>query len=252
LTFFFSTFFGGAFLGKGRGEFKNTTKIFWQKVRVENFPQNFDKNFDVSFSSTFFVLSHFRVFFSDGGSKTLQKTFCKKNRVEKFLKKNRPKVQNRLFLGFVLSRFWAFLGKGSKKNTIKNIEKNKSDPSPFLASDPPTHHGGHRFVFYWRPLALAQTTPSPSTPAGPPPAPATPVHPAHSATEKWARNTERGGGGALSLLSVVSAPPWRRRRSCAQRAGRSGARFPRWSLAGHCHVLSAYEMAMALSRPGPA
>jgi hypothetical protein len=84
-------------LGVSRqGEFKNTIKIFWQKVRVENFSQNFDKNFDVSFSSTFFVLSHFRVFFSDGSSKTLQKTFYNKNRVEKFLQKIRPEVQNRL------------------------------------------------------------------------------------------------------------------------------------------------------------
>ena len=65
--FFFLTFFFSTFLGVSRqGEFKNTIKIFWQKVRVENFSQNFDKNFDVSFSSTFFVLSHFRVFFSDG------------------------------------------------------------------------------------------------------------------------------------------------------------------------------------------
>jgi hypothetical protein len=106
--FFFLTFFFSTFLGVSRrGEFKNTIKIFWQKVRVENLSQNFDKNFDVSFSSTFFVLSHFRVFFSDGSSKTLQKTFCKKNRVEKFLQKIRPKVQNRLFLDFF---FITFLG----------------------------------------------------------------------------------------------------------------------------------------------
>jgi hypothetical protein len=75
-------------LGVSRqGEFKNTIKIFWQKVRVENFSQNFDKNFDVSFSSNYFVLSHFRVFFSDGSSKTLQKTFGEINRVEKNLQK---------------------------------------------------------------------------------------------------------------------------------------------------------------------
>jgi hypothetical protein len=94
-----------------------------QKVRVENFPQNFDKNFDVSFSSAFFVLSHFRVFFCDGSSKTLQKTFCEKNRVEKFLQKNRPEVQNRLFLDFFLSRFWAFLGEGSSKTRLKKSRK---------------------------------------------------------------------------------------------------------------------------------
>jgi hypothetical protein len=53
------------------------------------------------------------VFLSDGSSKTLQKTFYKKNRVEKVLKKIRPKIQNRLFLDFFLSRFWAFLDEGS-------------------------------------------------------------------------------------------------------------------------------------------
>jgi hypothetical protein len=90
-----------------QGEFKNTIKIFWQKVRAENFSQNVDKNFDVSFSSTFFVLSRFRVFFRDGSSKTLQKTFYKKNRVEKFLQQIRPEVQNRLFLEIF---FITFLG----------------------------------------------------------------------------------------------------------------------------------------------
>jgi hypothetical protein len=148
---FFLTFFFSTFLGVSRqGEFKNTIQIFWQKVRVENFPQNFDKNFDVSFSSTFFVLSHFRVFFSDGISKTLQKTFCKKNRVEKFLQKIRPEVQNRLFLDFVYHVFGRFLVRGVQKHDKKYL-KQKSVPSPFLASDPPTH-GSHRFCFYWRPL----------------------------------------------------------------------------------------------------
>jgi hypothetical protein len=106
--FFSLVFFFSKFLGVSRqGEFKNTIKLFWQKVRVENFPQNFDKNFDVSFSSTFFVLSHFRVFFSDGSSKTLQKTFCKTNRVEKLLQKNRPKSPKPIFSRF---SFITFLG----------------------------------------------------------------------------------------------------------------------------------------------
>jgi hypothetical protein len=39
---------------------------------------------------------------------------------------------------------------GEFKNAINKYEKNKSDPSPFLASDPPTHHRGHRFFFNWR------------------------------------------------------------------------------------------------------
>ena len=44
----------------------------------KTFSKILTKIFDVSFSSTFFVLSRFRVFLSDGSSKTLQKTFCKK------------------------------------------------------------------------------------------------------------------------------------------------------------------------------
>jgi hypothetical protein len=81
-------------LGVSRqGEFKNTIQIFLQKVHVEKQIKNFDKHFDVSFSSTSFVLSRFRVFFSDGSSKALQKPFYKKNRVERFLPKNRQKPQ---------------------------------------------------------------------------------------------------------------------------------------------------------------
>jgi hypothetical protein len=104
--FFFSTFLGVSW----QGEFKNTIKMFLQKV-------HFDKNFDVSvsFSSTFFVLSRFRVFLSDGSSKTLQKSLHTKNRVEKFLQKIRPKIQNRFFLEFFLSHFGAFLDEGSSK-----------------------------------------------------------------------------------------------------------------------------------------
>jgi hypothetical protein len=81
----------------------------------KTFSKEIGKSFDVSFSSTFLVLSRFRVFLSDGSSKTLQKTFCKTNRVEKFVQKIDQKSKNRIFLEFVLSRFWAFLGEGSLK-----------------------------------------------------------------------------------------------------------------------------------------
>jgi hypothetical protein len=135
-------------LGVSRqGEFKNTTKIFLQKVHVENFPQNFDKIFRCQFFLDFFVLSRFRVFLSDGSSKTLQKTFYKTNRVEKFLQKIRPKTRNRFFLGFVLSHFSTFLGEGSSKTRVKEYRENKPTPGPFSYSDPPTHHGGPRF--FW-------------------------------------------------------------------------------------------------------
>jgi hypothetical protein len=91
------------------------------------------------------------VFFSDGSSKTLQKTFCKKNRVEKFLRKIRPQVQNRFFSRICFCHvFGRFSVRGVQKHDLK--QKKISDPSPFLDFDPPTCHGGHRFLFYWRPL----------------------------------------------------------------------------------------------------
>jgi hypothetical protein len=75
--------------------------------------QNFDKKFDVSFSPTFFVLSRFRVFFSDGSSKTLQKTFYKKIVSKSFYKKFDQKSKTDFFSNCFLSRFWAFLDEGS-------------------------------------------------------------------------------------------------------------------------------------------
>jgi hypothetical protein len=47
----------------------------------------------------------------------------------------------------------------------KKYRKKKSDPSPFLGSDPPTHHGGQR-PFFWaapcviKPLAASDQVPS--------------------------------------------------------------------------------------------
>jgi hypothetical protein len=137
-------------LGVSRqGEFKNTIKIFLQKVHVENFFQHFDKNFDVSFSSTFFVLSRFRVFLSDGSSKALQKTFKKIVSIS-FYKKIDQKPKTDFFSIFFYHVFGRFSMRGAQKHE-KKYQKNKSDPGPFSYSDPPTHHGGHRFVFC-RPL----------------------------------------------------------------------------------------------------
>jgi hypothetical protein len=164
LNFCFSTFFGVS----REGEFKNTIKTFLQKFHVENKLKSFDNNFDVSFSSSSFVLSSFRVVSSDGSSKTLQKRFYKNNRVEKFLQKVRPKIPNRLFLDFFSHVFGRFSMRGVKKHDKKD-RKNKSDPGPFSYSDPPTHHGGHRF-FFWRPhgapCPLAAAWPNCELPAG--------------------------------------------------------------------------------------
>jgi hypothetical protein len=64
------------------------------------FFQNIDKNFDVSFSSTFFVLSLFRVFFSDGSSKTLQKNVLRKKSCRKVFTKNSTKSPKPTFSRF--------------------------------------------------------------------------------------------------------------------------------------------------------
>jgi hypothetical protein len=92
----------------------------------------------------FFILSRFRVFLSNGGLKALKKTFCKNNRVEKFLQNIRPKIQNRFFSRYFHHVFGRFSVRGVQKHDVNKISKKKSDPGPFLASDPPTHHGGHR------------------------------------------------------------------------------------------------------------
>jgi hypothetical protein len=84
-----------------------------------------------------------------GVQKHNKKLFTKKI-VSKVFTKIRPKVQNRFFLDFILSRFWAFLDEGSSKPRLKKYLKNKSGPGPFPYFDPPTHHGGHRFpIFFW-------------------------------------------------------------------------------------------------------
>jgi hypothetical protein len=87
-----------------------------QKVHVENFfrenSQKIDKNFDVSFSSTSFVLLRFQVLLGDGSSKALQKTFYKKNRVEKFLQKNRQKSKTDFFSIFFYHVFGRFSVRG--------------------------------------------------------------------------------------------------------------------------------------------
>jgi hypothetical protein len=82
------------------------------------------KKIDDSFSSTFFVLSRFRVFLSDGSSRTLQKTFCKKNHVEKNLQKNSTKNPKPTFSRKDFYHvFGRFSMRGVQKHDKKNIEK---------------------------------------------------------------------------------------------------------------------------------
>jgi hypothetical protein len=112
-------------LGVSRqGEFKNTIKIFLQKVHVENVFLNFDQKNRCQFFLDFFFLSRFRVFFSDGSSKTLQKTFCKKNRVEKFLQKVRQKSKPTFSRFFFPHGFGRFSIRGVQKHDKKIPKKN--------------------------------------------------------------------------------------------------------------------------------
>jgi hypothetical protein len=73
-----------------------------------------------------------------GVPKHNKKCFTKKPRRKVFTKKSTKKSKTDFFLGFVLSRFWAFLSEGSAKTQHKNIPK-KSDPGTILASDLPTY-----------------------------------------------------------------------------------------------------------------
>jgi hypothetical protein len=78
------------------------------------------------------------------------KRFTKKS-CRKFLPKNRQNNPKHIFfLDLFSSRFWVFLGdmgEGSPKARFKKCVSKKSKPGPFLASDPPTYHVGHRFLF---------------------------------------------------------------------------------------------------------
>jgi hypothetical protein len=132
---------------------KTALKHFCRKSMSKTKTKNSDKNFDVSFPSTFFVLSRFRVFFSDGSSKALVTTkkrvfFNKKIVSKSFYKKfdQKSKTKTDCFSVVFYRVFGRFSARGVQKHDKKYREK-KSDPGPFSASDPPTHHGGPRFFF---------------------------------------------------------------------------------------------------------
>jgi hypothetical protein len=103
--------------GAGAGEFKTTIKMFLQKVHVENFPRKNRQKFRCQVSLGFYVLSWFRVFLSDGSSKTLPKTFCKKIVSKSFYKKIDKQIP--IFFPIFFSRFWGFSVRGVK-NTGEN------------------------------------------------------------------------------------------------------------------------------------
>jgi hypothetical protein len=106
-----------------------------QKVHVETFSKTKRQNFDVSFDLFCFIA--FSGVSQRWELKNTTKNVLQKNRVEKLLQKNRQAIQNIFFSRF-LYVFGRFLVRGLKKRP-KKYQKNKSDPGPFLASDPPTN-----------------------------------------------------------------------------------------------------------------
>jgi hypothetical protein len=63
------------------------------------------------------------VLLSDGSSKTLQKAFCKKKRVEKFYKKIDQKHQTDFLIDFVYHVFGRFSVGGVQKHDKKHRKK---------------------------------------------------------------------------------------------------------------------------------
>jgi hypothetical protein len=144
--------------------------LFWafllgkgsSKTPRRNFPQKSRQQFRCQFPLDLFALISF-----SGGSqrrefKGTTKRFCKEIVSKRFYEKStkKQKKQNRFlsfFLGrknHIMSRFWALLGAGSSKTPPKHKPgEKKSDPGPFLASDPPAHRGGHRLLLFAGPLA---------------------------------------------------------------------------------------------------
>jgi hypothetical protein len=92
----------------------------------------------------------FIAFFWCFSAMRLQKQY--KNLLKKFaeniLQKKSTKNLKPNFSRFCLYHvYMAFLGEGSSKTPFKTNITHKNDPCLFLASDPPTHHGGARFCF---------------------------------------------------------------------------------------------------------
>jgi hypothetical protein len=94
------------------------------------FPKKNEKFRCHFFLDLFLVLSHFRVFLSDGSSKTLQKRFTESS-VQKFLQKNRQKIQNSPSPGLPPSSifycvFRAFFVRGGQKKTQKEQQQKQN------------------------------------------------------------------------------------------------------------------------------
>jgi hypothetical protein len=98
------------------------------------------KLFRSQFFLDIFVSSRLQVFLSDGS----EQQSCPNVFTKQSTKKTKP-----FFFSICFITFLSVSRSGEFKNTIKTPLKQNLTLVLFclLASDPPTHHGGHRFVF---------------------------------------------------------------------------------------------------------
>jgi hypothetical protein len=92
-----------------------------------------------------------------GVQKHYQKRFTKKKRVEKFLQKNRPKIQNRFFPRFFYRVVGRFSARGVQEHHFFFNRQNESYPRFFwpLTHPPTTGVADLFFLLFgglWRPL----------------------------------------------------------------------------------------------------
>ena len=113
------------------------------------------------FPRFFWFYRVFGCFSAMGVQKHHKKRFAKKS-CRKVFTKSSTKNPKPTFLGLFYHVFGRFSVRGAQ-NTTQIYRKNKSDPIPFSYSDPPTHHGGHRF-FFAGPLAAGSWCTSASRP----------------------------------------------------------------------------------------
>jgi hypothetical protein len=157
--FFSSLFFlvrFWAFLGKGSSNVKNTTKIFLQKVHVENFfrenSQKIEKKIDIVFPQLFLLYRVFRCFLAMGVQKHYKKCFTKKS-CRKVFQKKRPKKSKTDFFSICFYHvFGRFSVRGAQKHDKKTSKKNLTNPGTFLAPEEPTNHVKVRHFFFECPL----------------------------------------------------------------------------------------------------
>jgi hypothetical protein len=147
LDIFFKVHFW-AFLGKGSS--KTPQKYFYKRSMSKKI-QKFRQKFRCQFFLDFFCFIAFSDVFQRWEFKNTTKNVTKKS-CRKFLyKKSDKKSKTDFFLIFFYHVFGRFSMRGVQKHD-KKYRKNKSDPSPFSYSDPPTHHGGPRFFLVAGPL----------------------------------------------------------------------------------------------------